>query len=98
MFWYMRAYRQGNACSASNIGTIYRDEGDYKRALKWFERAVSLGDADANLEIAKIYIGEKSQIVEAMPYLKRVIKAKAGLDVTVASHEEAQSLLKKYSA
>ncbi len=98
MLWYMRAYRQGDACSANNIGTIYRDEGDSKRALKWFERAVELGDPDANLEIAKIYIGEKNQIVKAIPYLRRVIKAKARLDVTVASQEEAQRLLKKYSA
>ena len=97
MHWYMRAYRQGDCCSANNIGTIYRDEGDSTRALEWFERAVDLGDTDANLEIAKIYIREKNQVVKAARHLRRVIKAKAGMDVTIASHEEAQRLLNKYS-
>jgi hypothetical protein len=58
---------------------------------------VRLGDSDANLEIAKIYIGEKGQVVKAIPYLKRVLRAKARLNVTVASQEEAQRLLKKFS-
>jgi TPR repeat protein len=98
MYWYKCAYRHGQSSAASNIGVIFRDEGDTKQALAWFERAVRLGDADANLEIAKIYIGEKSQVEKAIPYLKHVIKAKARLDVTVASQEEAQRLLKKYSA
>jgi len=61
------------------------------------ERAVELGDTDANLEIAKIYIREKNQVVKAARHLRRVIKAKAGMDVTIASHEEAQRLLNKYS-
>jgi len=96
--WYKLAYRQGQSCAASNIGTIFRDEGDTRQALAWFERAVRLGDVEANLEIAKIYIGEKNQVVKAIRCLKRVIEAKARLDVTVASKEEAQRLLKKYSA
>jgi len=49
MHWYMRAYRQGDCCSANNIGTIYRDEGDSTRALEWFERAVDLGDSGSGV-------------------------------------------------
>jgi TPR repeat protein len=65
MHWYLRAYRQGDACSANNIATIYRDEHDTKRALLWFERAIKLGDIDANLEIAKVYLREKDQFAKA---------------------------------
>src|SRR5207249_11084858 len=41
---------------ASNIGVVYRMENKPRRALRWFERAVALGDTDANLEIAQVYI------------------------------------------
>jgi TPR repeat protein len=97
IYWYKRAYRQGHGSAANNIGTIFRDKGDTKRALAWFERAVKLGDTDANLEIAKIYIRERNQVVKAIPYLKCVIKTKVGLNVSLASQEEAKRLLREYS-
>jgi TPR repeat protein len=96
--WYLRSYRKGHASGASNIGTIYRDEEDTKRALIWFERAVERGDIDANLEIAKIYLRDKEQADKALPHLRCVVKAKAGTEVCVAFFEEAQRLLKKHGA
>ena len=53
LYWYQRAYRSGAGSAASNIGTVYRDERNFKEALKWFERAVKLADGEANLEIGK---------------------------------------------
>ncbi len=92
--WYKRAYRQGHCSAANNIGTIFRDEGDSRQAIAWFERAVSLGDIDANLEIAKVLLKEKKRAPEARLYLKRVLAAKSKVDVTKASREEAMRLLK----
>lgn len=52
LYWYKRAYRRGYASAASNIGIVWRNEKDPKRALDWFKKAVRLGDDEANLEIA----------------------------------------------
>ncbi len=91
--WYRRAYRQSYGPAASNLGVIYRDERKLNRALLWFERAVKLKDADANLEIAKIYLHQGDR-PRAARYLKRTCKARVG-DVTEASREEAQRLLRE---
>jgi TPR repeat protein len=39
---------------------VFRKEKKMKQALAWFERAVKLQDGDANLEIAKIYLKNKT--------------------------------------
>jgi len=50
LYWYRRAFVQGSASAANNVGTIYRDRGRRRLALHWFRRAVELGDEDASLE------------------------------------------------
>jgi len=92
--WCRCAFRNGIAGGANNIGTIYRDEGDAKRALFWFERAGRLGDIDANLEVAKIRIQLDGGNDGAIPYLKRIAAAEAGAEVTQFSHEQALRLSK----
>lgn len=44
---------------------------------------------------AKILLMDKNRAGEAAPYLNRVLKAKARVDVTIASQEEAAHLLRK---
>lgn len=95
LYWYRRAYQRGNSAGATNIGTIYRDEGKADKALMWFKRAVKLGDGDANLEIAKLYLREKRYYQKAIPYLVRTIKAASGTEVTENSRREARRILKK---
>src|ERR1700687_2288602 len=63
LHWYMRSYREtvswyrnAHQTSANNIGCIWRDRGELKKAISWFQRAVNLGDGDANLNIARIYL------------------------------------------
>ena len=91
MYWYKRAYRRGDYSAASNIGTIYRDEGRTARALYWFRRAVALGLEDANLEIAKLYLKQGAS-KPAAAYLKKVLRAH---NVCEASQDEARELLKR---
>lgn len=93
LYWYRRAYRHGYRVAASNIATMYRDENKIKRALEWFHRAIRLGDADANLEIAKILLQQERGATKAIGYLKRTIESNAS-DVTEGSRQEAQNLLK----
>jgi len=92
LYWYKRAYRRGVAEAAQNIGTIYRDEQKFQRALAWFKRASDMGDDDANLEIGKHYLVRESDPAEAIPYLDKVCESDR---VSEASVEEARRLLKR---
>ncbi len=92
LYWYKRAFRRGYRTAASNIGTIFRDEEKTRQALSWFQRAIKLGDADANLEVAKVLLRKEGDAGRAIVYLRRTINAKQG-DVTKGSKQEAQRLL-----
>jgi TPR repeat protein len=94
LYWYKRAFRRGYRTAANNIGTIFRDEEKTKQALSWFQRAIRLRDADANLEVAKIYLRGEGDVAKAVVHLKRAIKARPS-DVTEGSKQEAQRLLKQ---
>jgi TPR repeat protein len=94
LYWYKRAYRRGSFIAPNNIGVIYRDRKDLKRALAWFRRAVEHKDASANLNIAKIYLKDKRDIEKAIRHLKEVCKARAN-DATELAREEAGLLLKR---
>lgn len=97
--WYMRSfrehdawYRRGKAVPANNIGCIWRDRNQPRRALAWFKRAAMLGDGDAYLNIALIYLQSLSNPKLAIRYLRKTIAAP---NVTDASIEEAKALLKR---
>lgn len=91
LYWYKRAYRRGDASAASNIGVLYRNEGQPSRALSWFKRAVGLGDEEANIEIGRHYLQNEKNPRRAMSYFKRV--RPTGW-VSEAGIEEARKLLK----
>jgi TPR repeat protein len=74
LYWYKRAYRRGDASAAANIGTIWRDAGESRRALSWFKKAVRLGDDGGNLEIARIYLGRGDRR-QAASYLDRICQS-----------------------
>lgn len=107
LHWYLRSYRERDAWNkrahrmalsvpANNIGCILRDKGREKEAISWFRRAVRLGDGDANLNIAEIYIRNGgSDRQKAIRYLQRTIDAPY---VTDGSIEEARDLLKQLRA
>jgi TPR repeat protein len=92
LYWYKRAYRRGDACAASNIAVMWRNEKQRKRALEWFRKAVRLGDDDANLQIAKHYLSNEQNLRKAVSYLEKVCES---AQVTEASAEEAAQLLKQ---
>jgi len=97
LYWYRRAYRRGCSAAANNIGTIFRDEGDFDRALRWFQLAGKLSggdDGDADLEIAKLYLKNSRDIPKAVRYLKRVCRSKY---VTQDSLEQARRSLRKWT-
>lgn len=92
LYWYKRAYRQGVSCAASNIGVMWRNDKNPKRALEWFRKAVRLGDDEANLEIAKHYLRNEPNTAKAIRHLEKVCQSDC---VTEAGTEEATKLLKE---
>ncbi len=91
MYWYKRAYRRGRASAAHNIGVMWRNEREYRRALEWFKKAVKLGDAEANLEIAKYYLEVEKASARVAPYLEKVCDSNC---VSESGLEEARRLLR----
>lgn len=95
MYWYARAYRKGEASAANNMGTVYRDEGKLTRAILWLQRAIEMGQIDSNLTIAEILIEKRGRFKDALPYLRRVVKAKRGQEVSKATWDSAKSYLQR---
>jgi uncharacterized protein len=69
--WYRLAYRQGSGAAASNIATVYRDEGRPALALAWYRRAVSLAVAALKRAVASDDITPAGR-EEARRLLRRV--------------------------
>ena len=92
LYWYKRAASRGYAAAASNVGGIYRDQRRAKLALRWFEKAVALGDDDAMLETAKICLGAIGDTKRARRLLAKVVSSKK---VTLDTQEEALRLQKE---
>lgn len=54
--WYHRAVRQGESTAAANLATVYRDQGDLRRAHQWHLRAMKMGDGDAAVDAGYDYL------------------------------------------
>ncbi|MGH9681013.1 MAG: hypothetical protein ACRD4Y_13780, partial [Candidatus Acidiferrales bacterium] len=91
LYWYKRAYRDGDRSVANNIGCVLRDRNQVRQAIKWFQRAVRQDDGNANLNIAKIYL-RKGYPAGALPYLNKTCRSAWA---TEGAKEEARFLLKK---
>jgi TPR repeat protein len=90
LYWYKRAYRRGERCAAHCIGILYRNEGELRRSLSWFNRAVTMGDDEAHLEIGKHYLNKENDPAKAIPHFECVMQSDW---VTEAGAEEAARLL-----
>jgi TPR repeat protein len=94
MYWYLKAYRQGATCAAHNIGMMLRDEGKFDRAIAWLRREGNGVDGDANLDIAKIYLRNKNDKINALHYLKQALGADRRY-MFPESKQEVRKLLRK---
>jgi TPR repeat protein len=93
MSCYLRAYRSGSGAAASNIATIYRDEGRPRLQFQWYRRAAALRDGDAAVEVAKHYrsgVGVRRDPVLAKKYLQRALRTKY---ISRSARAEARILL-----
>jgi len=90
LYWYKEAWRHGDSAAANNIGTIWRDKQEMKRALAWFHKAADLGHDGANLEIAKHYLRNERHPKKAKVYLNKVVQSNR---VSESENEEARQIL-----
>jgi TPR repeat protein len=87
--WYKRAVRRGIEGAASNIGTLYRDQGHLARAHRWALRAAKMGDGDAAVTAGYNYlygIGTRRSTRKGRGLLKSSLRA----NTTEHGREEAQ--------
>jgi hypothetical protein len=55
-YWTKKAFREGNdACTANNIAITYRQNGNLRRAVWWFQKCVALGDDEALVQLGIHY-------------------------------------------
>jgi len=55
LLWLKKAFRAGDSCAANNIAITYRENGDLRRAFKWFRRAAEARDGDALVQLGIHY-------------------------------------------
>jgi TPR repeat protein len=94
--WWKRAYRKGSSAAAYNLGMFFRDAKQWKKAVKWFERAVQAGDEDGLIEIAKIHLRYLGDRPAGLRYLKVANAAKARL--TLPARLDTMEVLKTQKA
>lgn len=93
--WDMKAIAAGNRTSLLNLGITYRRLGDIKSAKMWFEKSHAQGDAEAALELAKLYSVSDKEVETVRRYLTEVVSSEY---VTQDSIDEAQTLLRELPA
>jgi TPR repeat protein len=87
--WFKRALRQGDPCAPNNIASVYRDRGNNRLAMFWYQRAVACGDADALVEVGRgcyAGVGVRSDAQHAVRCFYRAVASK---NITQAGREDA---------
>lgn len=87
--WYRRAVRMGESSGASNMATVYRDQGKLGLAHRWALRAVDMGHGDAAVTAGygRLYgIGVRADAGAARRLFRRALRSK---NITAYGREEA---------
>lgn len=90
--WYRRAVRIGDIAAATNIATIYRDQGNLRLAHQWLLRAANMGDGDAAVTAGYGYlygIGVRRDLAAARRILRRAVRATNISNISPYGREEA---------
>lgn len=87
--WFKRALRQGDPSAPGNIASVYKDRGNHRRAMFWYQRAIACGDGDALVEVGRGYytgIGVRRNPKRAVRCFRKAIISKT---ITQAGREDA---------
>lgn len=88
--WDKKAIAAGSELAFLNIGISYRCMGDMVSAKRWFLRALDAGDAEAALQLAKLYMVSELEADTVRKYLQMALDSAQALDETKL---EARQLL-----
>lgn len=92
--WELKAIDNGNTSMLLNIGITYRIKGDIRKAKYWFEKSLESGDAEAALQLAKLYMVSDNEEEKIKNYLEIVINDGNSIEI---SRDEAKEILKEFS-
>jgi len=91
LLWLKRALRRGSPCAANNIACVYRDRGNDRRALYWYDRAAESGDGDALVEVGVRYyfgVGVRRNPAYAVACFRKAIRSSNAI-ISQAGRESA---------
>jgi len=89
-FWYKRAYRNGLPDAALNLAIDHRNQGNTRSAVSWFRKAIAMGDGEACLQLAQLYLARKRNLPEAGELLRQAVSSDY---ISEESREESQAIL-----
>lgn len=94
LFWYKKAWRNDRETGTCiNIAKVYESQKKHRVALAWWQKAISKGDGEAALELAKVYLKRqnKRDHAKARALLR---KARKSTDITESGAEEVSEILR----
>jgi len=77
--WLRKAFHAGDVIAAQNIAITYREIGDLRAAVKWFQKSADAGDGDALIQLGIHYYwgkGVKKNPKAAIRCFRMASKAK----------------------
>lgn len=72
--WYLRSWRGGHVCAGYNLGMLFLDQRNVRRARVWFKRAMLKGDGDSAVKLVETYIQSIHHRTDLRPRLKSILK------------------------
>lgn len=87
--WDLKAIELGNRTSFYNIGINYKNLGDIDYAIEWLNRSADEGDADASLELLKIFVESKTKNLDISRYLEIALNDDFTRDETIEIENKA---------
>ena len=90
--WYHKAYKNGNAIGALNLGVGKREQGNIRSAIAWFKKAVAMNDGSAHIALARIYMSRRSGHKAAANLLLQAIWLNRD-NISELARNEAETLL-----
>lgn len=88
--WEQKSAQLGDPFAHLNLGISHRNKGDLEKARECFEVALKKGDAEAALELARIYEKTHGGIEKVRSYARLALSIG---NLSESSMEEAQRLL-----
>ncbi|MGH7282001.1 MAG: tetratricopeptide repeat protein [Polyangiaceae bacterium] len=92
--WHRIASRRGE--SPFNLAVEYANQGRWRQAHKWYERALAFGDRTAGIDVALCMLtgrGARLDAVRAYRLVATVVRMRPPIDVSPFEHEQAVALL-----